>query len=252
MGQCFLYGNGGGLSNLRLQIYGGLTAPTNPKEHTIWVKTGTPITQWILTQKPTAWAETAGSVDIVYEASCSYNFSDAEIAVYNGKLNGIYGQWWMRLTDCYQSDGSTLKSVDAYVYINGSWVQFSPGWHGELFENGNQYKSVTGGWVGNNQTEIGATLKLKVANSRPIVSTAKPINLAGFTKLHCIADTAYGYFGVAAIQNINASSPNWVVNGSIGTSDTVLDISSVQFGYIQCFAVASWAVTINVTQMWLE
>ena len=160
MGQCFLYGNGGGLSNLRLQIYGGLTAPTNPKEHTIWVKTGTPITQWILTQKPTAWAETAGSVDIVYEASCSYNFSDAEIVVYNGKLNGIYGQWWMRLTDCYQSDGSTLKSVDAYVYINGSWVQFSPGWHGELFENGNQYKSVTGGWVGNNQTEIGATLKI--------------------------------------------------------------------------------------------
>lgn len=46
MGECILYGNGGGTS-LNFKIVGGTTEPSNPTENMIWVNTDTPITNWI-------------------------------------------------------------------------------------------------------------------------------------------------------------------------------------------------------------
>lgn len=250
MGQCFLYGNGGG-SQLYYDVVCQMAEPTK-KEGRIWVKSSAPMTHFEFT--PVWGGAEVGAISVQGETGGDNpSPTNNVIEVFLTKVAGIWNRMKFTPYRCQQVQGSAGNwvDVDAYVCHSNTWVQFSFQKF-YLFNNGDQRTNITGGWVGNNQTEIGATLKLKVANSRPIVSTAKPINLAGFTKLHCIADRAYGYFGVAAIQNINAGSPNWVVNGSIGTSDTVLDISSVQLGYIQCFAVASWAVTINVTQMWLE
>ena len=42
--------------------------------------------------------------------------------------------------------GGTWKDVSAKVYQGGAWVQIAPAWNGELFDNGNQYEDVTGGW----------------------------------------------------------------------------------------------------------
>lgn len=251
MGQCFLYGNGGG-SQLYYDVVCQTAEPAK-KEGRIWAKSSVAMTRFLFNDAPWSTA-VVGTVMVTGNlGGANPSSTNSIIQVFSTKVSGIVNSMKVKPYRCQQVQGSTGNwvDVDAYVCHSNTWVQFSFQKFC-LFNNGDQRTNITGGWVGNNQTEIGATLKLKVANSRPIVSTAKPINLAGFTKLHCIADTAYGYFGVAAIQNINAGSPNWVVNGSIGTSDTVLDISSVQLGYIQCFAVASWAVTINVTQMWLE
>ena len=217
-------GFGGGGGGLRVAV--GLTATANPRENTVWVKSD--------------------------KAGKQYVFAAAEPG------SPSEGLIWFRATaagiitraDVYT--GGAWVAADTYMYLSGKWVQIASAWNGELFEGGNQYLNITGGWVGNNQTEIGTTLKLKVSNSRPIVSTIKAIDLTEFTKLHCIADTAFGSFGVASKKDMNTGSPDWLASAKIGTSDTVLDISSVQSGYIQCFAVASWGVTINVTQMWLD
>ena len=223
MGQCFLYGNGS--AGAGLTIVSGLTEPVKPKENMIWVKSDKAGKKYVFAEAaPEAPAEgliwfTATSAGIITKA---YVYADAA---------------W--------------TAVDVYMHLGEAWVQIASAWNGELFDNGNQYTPVTGGWVGNNQTEIGTTLTLKVANSRPIVSTQKAIDFTGFTKLHCIADTAFGKFGVTGIKDVAANEPNWVASANIGTSDTVLDISAIEFGYIQCFAVASWGVTINVTKMWL-
>ena len=217
-------GFGGGGGGLRVAV--GLTAPISPRENTVWVKSA--------------------------QAGKQYVFAEAEPG------NPAEGLIWFRATeylgiiartDVYT--GGAWVAADTYMYLGGKWVQIAFAWNGELFDNGNQYTPVTGGWVGNNQTEIGTTLTLKVANSRPIVSTQKAIDLTGFTKLHCIADRAFGKFGVTGIKAVADNEPNWVASAGIGTSDTVLDISAIESGYIQCFAVASWGVTINVTKMWL-
>ena len=226
MGECFISRRGGaGGGGAGLNVVTGLTQPVSAKENTVWVKSD--------------------------KAGKKYVFSETE------PESPSEGLIWFRATNAgiiTQTNvytGGAWVTADTYMYLGGKWVQIAFAWNGELFDNGNQYTPVTGGWVGNNQTEIGATLKLKVANSRPIVSTAKPINLAGFTKLHCIADTAFGKFGVTDIKDLAAGEPNWVASVGIGTSDTVIDISAIESGYIQCFAVASYGVTINVTKMWL-
>ena len=217
-------GFGGGGGGLRVAV--GLTAPISPRENTVWVKSA--------------------------QAGKQYVFAEAEPG------NPAEGLIWFRATeylgiiartDVYT--GGAWVAADTYMYLGGKWVQIAFAWNGELFDNGNQYTPVTGGWVGNNQTEIGTALTLKVANSRPIVSTQKAIDLTGFTKLHCIADRALGKFGVTGIKAVADNEPNWVASAGIGTSDTVLDISAIELGYIQCFAVASYGVTINVTKMWL-
>lgn len=214
-------GSGGGLN-----VATGLSAPANPKENTIWVKSDKAGKKYVFAEAvPEAPAE-----GLIWFRATEYLGVIARTDVYTG------GAW---------------VAADTYMYLGGKWVQIALAWNGELFDNGNQYTPVTDGWVGNSITEIGTTLKLKVANSRPIISTQKAIDLKGFTKLHCIADTAFGKFGVTGIKNLTANEPNWIASANIGTSDTVLDISAIEFGYIQCFAVASWAVTINVTKMWL-
>lgn len=214
-------GGGGNFS-----VVGGLTQPTSPKENMIWVK-----------------VDIKKSPKYVFAVEAPESPSDGLIW-FQATNAGIITQ-----TNVYT--GGAWLAADTYMYLGGKWVQIASAWNGELFDNGNQYTPVTGGWVGNNQTEIGTTLTLKVANSRPIVSTQKAIDLTGFTKLHCIADRAFGKFGVTGIKNLTANEPNWVASAGIGTSDTVLDISAIESGYIQCFAVASYGVTINVTKMWL-
>ncbi len=251
MGQCFLYGNGGG-SQLYYDVVCQTAEPAK-KEGRIWAKSSVAMTRFLFNDAPWSTA-VVGTVMVTGNlGGVNPSSTNSIIQVFSTKVSGIVNSMKVKPYRCQQVQGSTGNwvDVDAYVCHSNTWIQFSSSWGVPLFDNGNQYVNVTGGWVGNNQTEIGATLKLKVANSRPIVSTQKTINLTGFTKLHCIADRAFGKFGVTGIKDLAAGEPNWVASAGIGTSETVLDISAIQSGYIQCFAVASWAVTINVTKMWL-
>lgn len=184
--------NAGGAPNkLKMHIFGGTTQPSNPEENTIWVKTANPITEWLITATAGAWVTVNGAVNIVYEASSSYNFSNNEIIVYNDKLNGIYGQWWMRLLKCYQSNGSNLQPMDAYVYHNGAWTQFSSTWDGTLYYNGNQYTSVTGGWKGAQTTtpyleEVNGCKPWNNDYNEGVICTANAIDLTNWKTLHII------------------------------------------------------------------
>ncbi len=220
----------------------------------IWVKSAVKAThvQWdngVWDEAPVGWVDIEGILGGENPSSTSKT-----ILVFDTTQSSISHAMKIIPTLCRQVQGDVGNwvNLDAYVCHDNTWVQFSSEWNGELFDNGEQYTAVTGGWVGNSNTEIGTTLKLKVANSRPIVSTNKAIDLSQYTKLHCIADTAFGKFGVTGIKSVADEEPDWAASASIGTSDTVLDISSIQSGYIQCFAVASWSVTVNISKIWLE
>lgn len=118
-------GGGGSSGGLNLQFVGSLTAPSNPKENMIWVKTDRAITQFLITKSIGAWSVIAGAVEMTYEASNDYTMTGISTLFFNGKLHGTYGQAWFWPTGLYQSDGAKANPKDAYIYKSGTWVQFS-------------------------------------------------------------------------------------------------------------------------------
>ena len=225
MGQCFLYGTGGGGSGVRIVIKAG--APTNPRENTVWVKSDIAGRKYVFAE-----AEPEAAEEGLLWLSVTGKGIITAARVYSG------GKWVL---------------VDAYMFIGGQWVSIASSWDGRLFDNGEQIEAVTGGWVGNSHTVIDTVLALKMKNSRPLVSTNNVIDLSLYKKLRCTAGGNFGYIGVASTKNLTAQQPDWIAYTSIvNNGETTLDVSSVQSGYVQCFAVYDSNATVNITKIWLE
>lgn len=116
MGQCFLYGNGGGDG---LQVRTGLTAPGTPRENMLWVKSDRAGKKYV-------FAETAPE-------------EPAE------------GLIWFRVTgtgiitrsDVYV-DG-VWTAADTYIWLSGVWVQIARA-RIYLTNKADPCAEVTGGW----------------------------------------------------------------------------------------------------------
>ena len=158
--------------------------------------------------------------------------------------------------NAYIHENGKWRRCDGYVFHSNKWVQFSSVWDGTLFDNGNQYANVTGGWVGNgiSSTTVGTNLSLIVANTSPYLTTQNAIDLSGYTKLHMIADGnagQYSYFGISSNVPSNAR-PNYIASATFIGGENVLDVSAINSGHISIGATASWGVTINISKVWLE
>ena len=126
--------NVGGGSNgaaLNFKVVGN-PQPSLPSENTIWVNTDTPITGYEFSAtepvepiEGLVWISTGTSSPVEFNAL---------------KKNGI--QVYPLSAKQYVSGAWVDKTAKSYQ--NGEWVDW---WNGELFENGNQFESVTGGWV---------------------------------------------------------------------------------------------------------
>lgn len=128
-------GGSGGGGGLNFRVLGGTSAPPSPKENDIWVNTDVKISSYVISAtQPTT--HDSGLVWIPTGTSSTVNFNAL-------KKNAI--------EVCPQSvkqyiDGEWVQ-IDAYMFRNGNWVQFS-----EvittlyLYTPGNTQDSVTGGW----------------------------------------------------------------------------------------------------------
>lgn len=121
-------GNGGTAMNFR--VVGGTTAPSNPKENTIWINTSSTITDWVFSA--TQPSSVNGRVWISTGTSSTIEFNAL-------KKNGI--QVYPLKAKQYIS--GMLVEKTAMSYQNGEWVLW---WNGELYTPGNEWESVTGGW----------------------------------------------------------------------------------------------------------
>ena len=109
-------GGSGGSSALNFKVVFSTTQPS-ASENTIWVKTSTAFGSWSMIDASTSSSITTnGHVVITYQAS------NKPSGTFNAlKKNELY----VKLTKCYQRVSSTWESLDAYVYVNGTWKQFS-------------------------------------------------------------------------------------------------------------------------------
>ena len=108
---------GGGANNLNFRVIGSSTEPANPKDNDIWVQTNATITEWQLRgESDLSWLEPEGNVIIQTDSTPS------NPAFFNClKKNRIY----QTLKRCSQVIDGAWKTLNAYIYQEGHWIQFS-------------------------------------------------------------------------------------------------------------------------------
>lgn len=125
--------SGGGGTALNFRVVGGTEAPANLAKNCIWVNTEVDITCWIFSAEKPSPAE-PGMVWFKVAASSCVPFNAL-------KKNGVMVY---PLSAEQYVDGAWV-SVTAKTWQGSAWVDW---WNGELYANGNEFESVTGGWYG--------------------------------------------------------------------------------------------------------
>lgn len=163
MGQCFLYGSGGGARSYK--VTGSVSAPENPFHGDIWVQTSVAITQIDITSEQQVipvWDGRDGMVQIVTGTQWS---DDLYVDSDHRREYNLY----LYPRACVQRFDGAWHRMTAYIYtFKNRWIQFSSAWDGTLFYNGNQYADVTGGWVGADSYSPNLTATLIFQSTLPV------------------------------------------------------------------------------------
>lgn len=251
MGQCFLYGNGG-KDRLKLRIFGQTTPPPNPKNNDIWVNTSLPIGGWEFSEVSNpGWG--SGVSGFVY-FTCTMDGASGSSA--STGLNFLK-EWthaiYTKLLLCSQYDGSSWPRKDAYIY-HDKWIQFSSAWDGTLFDNGNQYTNVTGGWTG--ADSYSPNLSATLYSGTITISTASAVDLSGFSTLKFMgsgngANSGGAYSAKCKIFNesgVEVASLDFQNNNTYAMSVAALSGKH----YVRFVAAGSRGNNLDISKVWLE
>lgn len=159
-------GSGGGLN---FKVVGN-PQPVNPKENTIWLNTDVKITGYSFAaeqpenlQPGEVWISTGTSSTIAFDA-----LKKNTLMVYP-------------LSAKQMGQDGVLVDVTAKSWQNGEWVDL---WEGTLYDSGNEYEFITGGWTTSGFTYGTSTLSANacVKNSDHIAMNKSTNNVcaAGF------------------------------------------------------------------------
>ena len=222
--------------------------PANPKENTVWVDTDS-ISDWAFSaaepENPVAgmvWFSTGTSSPAAFNA-----LTEGNITVYPVSAKQYVGGVWV---------DKTAKS-----YQGSAWAEL---WDGTLYDAGNEYEFITGGWTsGNVSSSSTATPSAITKNDDRIVIpnrqsasngafTVNAIDLTNYTKLKAIYSGNTPSLRVA--PNYPASSATASAKGSnVGETRTelTLDISGLTGMYRPALS-CSTQYAISLYKMWLE
>lgn len=238
---------GGGGGGLNFKVVGGAAAPSNPKENTIWINTETDITGWEFSAtEPTC---TDGMVWITIGTASTVAFNAL-------KKNGITVY---PLTAKQYVSGAWVDKT-AMIYQNGAWAEL---WNGVLYDYGNQYKYITGGWVGSQTVSSNTTSGGKLTVNEDNLSftnvnggsfgvvTANAMDLTRFSTLHTITS---GSARVRVAPEFPTAESNMVIiGGNISGTNTesAIDISAVTGAYKIAIGNRAAEGTVKVYRVWL-
>ena len=254
--------SGGGLE-LNFEIVGGTTQPSDPKENTIWVNTGTEITGWVFSpEKPTnpaegvVWIQTGMVSQVSFDAVADNDLILCPIG-------------------CMQYVNGAFVYKTALTYMNGQWKQ----WGIFLFASGDLCEDITGGW--NSQFTIAsswihALLNLNATNMEGTITnsssskiyityrcTTNAINASGKTvKMRYSLNVEVGEVGVyLRLYSALSSSAALGYRGGQHTASIENDIISFDAStitspvYVMCNIQATGETakgTLTVHDIWLE
>ena len=168
-------------TQLNFEIVGNTIQPTNPKENTIWVNTDIEIINWEFSAMEPAGAE--GLVWIPTGLSSLMSFNAL-------KKNGVT----VYPIGCAQFISGVWINKSAAIYQAGMWSNF---WNGKLYDVGDEYEQITGGFIEAYRNNIGTRTFTKNKDNfyfRSVgtsnggahiyASTEKKIDLSSFSTLY--------------------------------------------------------------------
>lgn len=286
----------GGSGGVNFRVVNGLTQPTSPKENTIWVKTDIEIPYWTTasSNKAPAYVAPAGTVTFWWESATSGEVSGTTAAGFmpiKFKATNPPGNMRLKPINCYQNQDGTAagwKSMDAYIYKGGTWVQFSESWNGEIYDAGTSFfpfvKTDTSNFGGYTNNANAGTNKGSVTfgtsditlycyeqsggnNSAQFFGSSDKIDLSDYSTLK----VTFSNLSVSESETKNyvcvSASPDKVFPGdgdgaayakkysSSGAQTISIDISNLNEAYIVVTGrLYSSSKTINatITKIWLE
>lgn len=118
------FGTGGG-GYTGPKVIGSPTQPSNPKDNTVWVQTSTPISSWEMSNVSVPGWDTAPAGFVYF----TMDTSDWTIPNLVKFTKGSVGNVFLKATRCWQNLGvpgaTQWTSMNAYIYHNDTWTQFS-------------------------------------------------------------------------------------------------------------------------------
>lgn len=249
MGQCFLYGSGGGARSYK--VTGSVSAPENPFHGDIWVQTSVAITQIDITSEQRSipvWDGRDGMVQIVTGTQWT---DDLYVDSDHRREYNLY----LYPRACVQRFDGAWHRMTAYIYtLKNRWIQFSRAWDGTLFYNGNQYADVTGGWSGADSYSPNLTATLM--SGTITISTANAVDLGGFSTLKFMgsgngANSGGTYSAKCKIVNesgVEVASLDFQSSGTYAVSVAALSGKH----YVRFVAAGSRGNNLDISKVWLE
>lgn len=225
-------GFGGGGGGLRVVV--GLTAPANPRENTVWVKSDTAGKKYVFAE-----AEPEAAEEGLLWLSVTGKGIITAARVYSG------GKWVL---------------ADAYMFIGGQWVPIASSWDGVLFENGNQYEDITGGWYVHGIDGTGTTPNLHAWSSpgQVTIRTNNKIDVTNYKTLYWTGSGGGGSageeWGADCYIKDTVDAETSVASLSFRHNNTYqIDVTSITGEYYIIFDVGGtdWQ-QINLSKVWLK
>ena len=204
-------------------------------------------------------------------------------------INFKQGTVWIMTSTNNYSTFKLLKDQDVYIhpesvsqYIDGVWQglaakmysnnQWHDFWNGQLYNEGNEYSGITGGWLltqGHSSYRLASEYSFKdenclryhiVGSTSAAFITEKPIDISKFSTLNinCLngSNGTSPRIGLMNTKFSNDFYTNMPYYKSLVNSGTVsLDVSAVQGKYYVCVADYSSGSTVyivNIPKIWLE
>lgn len=254
-------GGGGGGAGLNFRVIGSTIQPTSAKENDIWVNTSTKIESWIFSaSEPESPAD--GMVWFTVGASSGVEFNALKksgIMVYplTAKQN-VEGAW---------------ADVTAKTYQSGAWQDW---WAGELYDAGNEYEGITGGFItmGISHDSSYPTKKeptvtrgtsmtiTQNTNAAGIVVTANKIDLTNFDKLVFKGTMKSAGIGTAVslkiwselgtYRNDNCVASVDGLNGGVVMTNAEISLDGIAGSYYIGLYVYAATSTIVMDKLYLE
>lgn len=234
---------GGGA--LTLRVVGGTTAPANPQEGTIWIKTANPITSWAASA--TAPGSPVNGMVWLAEGSVS-----------NAPQNVLRrGTLMIYPNAAYQYSSGVWTACEAMSYLSGAWVP----WLYVLYKDGDENATLTGGWAASSRAESSdsaaytdtPTLTRNASNlvmtpsgaqnyGRVAMQIVTPVDFTAMRSLTMQYDTSGSYNDSASVLSvISPSTQYWGAGsaaasaalGSAGTNKSItIDVSALTGSYL--------------------
>ena len=240
---------GGGGGGLNFKVVGGTSAPSSPKENTIWVNTSVAITGWVFSATAPS-SPAAGLVWIPTGESSAVDFNAL-------KKNGIQ----VYPVSAKQYVGGAWVDMTAKIYQGGAWKELIT----YLYNKGDECTDLTGGWAataakpsGSGSTAVSPAVT-KGTDSITLsmysgygnyrigyLATAKSIDLTNYSKI-TINVTKLSVKGEIIVSNSKTSGFSKAASMQFSVGANMLDISSLNGKYYVLLGMGGHEGTASFT-----